>query len=90
MTTLRRLLLLGLSLLLPASALHADSRTDLARRYIREYSASRAHADLPSFSRQTGLACNACHTTFPQLTPFGRMVQPCWVSIDLARATLYL
>ena len=73
MTTLRRLLLLGLSLLLPASALHADSRTDLARRYIRDYSAARAHAGLPSFSRQTGLACNACHTTFPQLTPFGRM-----------------
>ncbi len=27
---------------------------------------------IPSFSRQTGLACSACHTTFPQLTPFGR------------------
>jgi hypothetical protein len=27
---------------------------------------------IPSFSRQTGLACNRCHTTFPQLTPFGR------------------
>ena len=28
---------------------------------------------IPSFSRQTGLACNVCHTTFPQLTPFGRL-----------------
>jgi len=28
---------------------------------------------VPSFSRQTGLACNACHYQFPQLTPFGRM-----------------
>ncbi len=27
---------------------------------------------IPSFSRQTGLACNRCHTTFPQLTAFGR------------------
>jgi hypothetical protein len=28
---------------------------------------------IPSFTRQTGLACNICHTTFPQLTPFGRL-----------------
>ncbi len=27
---------------------------------------------IPSFSRQTGFACNQCHTTFPQLTAFGR------------------
>ncbi len=27
---------------------------------------------VPSFSRQTGLACSACHYAFPQLTPFGR------------------
>lgn len=31
------------------------------------------HRDvIPSFSRQTGLACTQCHTTFPLLTPFGR------------------
>jgi hypothetical protein len=30
-----------------------------------------AHA-VPSYARQTGLACEACHTVFPQLTPFGR------------------
>jgi len=30
-----------------------------------------AHA-LPSFARQTGQPCGACHTDFPQLTPFGR------------------
>jgi hypothetical protein len=29
-------------------------------------------AALPSFARQTGLACGGCHTEFPQLTPFGR------------------
>ena len=27
---------------------------------------------VPSFARQTGMACTACHTEFPQLTPFGR------------------
>jgi hypothetical protein len=27
---------------------------------------------VPSFARQTGQQCTACHTTFPQLTPFGR------------------
>jgi len=27
---------------------------------------------VPSYARQTGLACEACHTAFPQLTPFGR------------------
>ncbi len=27
---------------------------------------------VPSFARQTGLACEACHTVFPELTPFGR------------------
>jgi hypothetical protein len=28
---------------------------------------------IPSFARQTGLACSACHYQFPQLTPFGRL-----------------
>jgi hypothetical protein len=27
---------------------------------------------VPSFARQTGLACSACHTVFPELTSFGR------------------
>jgi hypothetical protein len=27
---------------------------------------------VPSFARQTGLACSACHTTLPELTPLGR------------------
>jgi len=27
---------------------------------------------LPSFARQTGMDCSACHTAFPELTPFGR------------------
>jgi hypothetical protein len=28
---------------------------------------------LPSFARQTGMACTACHNSFPELTPFGRL-----------------
>jgi hypothetical protein len=35
--------------------------------------AALAKVFVPSFSRQTGLACSACHYQFPQLTPFGRM-----------------
>jgi len=33
---------------------------------------ARPAAAVPSFARQTGLACEACHTVFPELTPFGR------------------
>ena len=29
-------------------------------------------AAVPSFGRQTGMSCSACHTLFPELTPFGR------------------
>lgn len=28
---------------------------------------------VPSYARQTGLACEACHTVFPELTPYGRL-----------------
>jgi len=28
---------------------------------------------VPSFARQTGMPCTACHTNFPTLTPFGRV-----------------
>ena len=27
---------------------------------------------VPSFARQTGMTCAACHTVFPELTPFRR------------------
>jgi hypothetical protein len=33
--------------------------------------AGTAHA-VPSYARQTGMACQSCHTVFPELTPFGR------------------
>src|SRR5690242_11473422 len=35
-------------------------------------SAWRAEA-VPSFARQTGMACEACHTVYPELTHFGRV-----------------
>src|ERR1700730_1321264 len=30
---------------------------------------------VPSFARQTGMACAACHTVYPELTPFGREIK---------------
>jgi hypothetical protein len=38
-----------------------------------EFKAFVARHVVPSFSRQTKLACTACHNGFPQLTPFGRL-----------------
>jgi len=58
-----------------APAARADTRTDLARAYVRSYGSSavsRMHASVPSFSRQTGLACSACHYQFLALNSFGR------------------
>jgi hypothetical protein len=34
---------------------------------------SALHRAVPAYSRQTGMACSACHYQFPQLTPFGRL-----------------
>jgi hypothetical protein len=34
------------------------------------------HAPFPSFARQTGMACEACHTVYPELTHFGRVFTP--------------
>jgi hypothetical protein len=35
------------------------------------FSARDSHA-VPSFARQMGVSCNACHTMYPELTPYGR------------------
>ena len=35
-------------------------------------SASGSANAVPSYARQTGVACQGCHTVFPELTPFGR------------------
>ncbi|HVS76982.1 MAG TPA: hypothetical protein VHE11_08615 [Steroidobacteraceae bacterium] len=37
---------------------------------------------VPSFARQTGMACAACHTVFPELTPFGRMFKAAGYVLD--------
>src|SRR5256885_5618967 len=39
--------------------------------YASAYVHSAAHLT-PTYARQTGLACSACHTHFPELTPTGR------------------
>jgi len=73
MRAIARLLRFVLPPLFLVSSLHAEGLDELVRRYTRDYAmAAKAHARIPSFSRQTGLPCSACHTTFPQLTSFGR------------------
>jgi hypothetical protein len=37
---------------------------------------------VPSFARQTGMACQTCHTVFPELTPFGRRFKLNGYTID--------
>ena len=51
----------------PVSA--TDSLRDLVRAYVAEHTAA---GHVPSYARQTGLACSACHYQFLTLTPFGR------------------
>ena len=41
---------------------------------------------VPSFARQTGMACEACHTVFPELTHFGRMFKANAYTIDNLKA----
>jgi hypothetical protein len=37
---------------------------------------------VPSFARQTGIACQGCHTVFPELTHFGRMFKANAYTLD--------
>ena len=77
---------LAVCALLPTPALaldHSDPAT--ARRYLSSthtvvspalrtaLTVALTGRRVPSFSRQTGLSCSACHYQFPQLTPFGRL-----------------
>lgn len=59
-------LLSGFSSPLPAM----DDLHDLVRAYVAAHGAG--HGAVPSYARQTGLACSACHYQFLTLTPFGR------------------
>jgi hypothetical protein len=68
------LLAIGLPLLLSRLVTTPDPAA-LSR--LRTYEAAlgaerRAGALTPSFARQTGLPCNACHTHYPELTAMGR------------------
>lgn len=60
--------LLLVSIASPAAA--EDNLSDLARDYVAAH--ARVGIVVPSFARQTGLACSACHWQFLALTPFGR------------------
>ena len=88
MRSLRRTLLhvapLALLVARPAFA-KTDSLPDYARQYLSLRHDVIAHVSprgvrtealklrlVPSFARQTGLACSVCHYQFPQLTAFGR------------------
>ena len=74
MRMITRLLVVGLPFVFLVPPVHADGLNDIARRYIRDHGRSAGvHANIPSFSRQTGLACSACHSAFPHLTQFGRL-----------------
>lgn len=59
------------ALLAPSGAAWAAS-ADPAPRETDRSAIHRPVSSIPSFSRQTGLACSVCHTAFPRLTQFGR------------------
>jgi hypothetical protein len=56
----------------PSSRLMNAAREYIARRSAADMRMNAVHGGIPSFARQTGLACSACHTAFPQLTALGR------------------
>jgi hypothetical protein len=55
----------------PASAVTAAAYAAAVIAAALLFFSASAHA-VPSFARQTGIACEGCHTVFPELTPFGR------------------
>ncbi len=61
------------------------SRLGLAARILLPVlavcAASAAQA-VPSFARQTGMACEACHTVWPELTHFGRVFKANGYTLD--------
>ena len=63
---------LGAVASLPAAAAAGDATPGQRFSLGSKEGAALVKRRLPSFSRQTHLACSACHYQFPQLTPFGR------------------
>src|SRR5207247_2678134 len=50
-----------------------DRERENTARALRVYATRYAVSDVtPTYARQTGLACSACHTHFPELTATGR------------------
>lgn len=69
--------LLAVSLVSGSAGASPSSLAEAVRSYTANYNAAPTasatlDAPIPSFTRQTGLPCNVCHTAFPQLTAFGR------------------
>lgn len=58
---------LALAVVAP-TVIQAEVPGEVVRAYMAAYRAG----SVPSFARQTGLACSACHYQFLALTPFGR------------------
>src|SRR3989449_1934237 len=58
-----------------AVAAHGGRDRAAAREALIVYASAYVHSAThltPTYARQTGLACSACHTHFPELTPTGR------------------
>lgn len=51
--------------------MHTLNRSAVSLGMLVAFFVTNAEA-VPAFARQTGMACSQCHTTFPELTPFGR------------------
>src|SRR5438874_5828647 len=68
-------LLTGAARVVLADGGAGEREKENAARALRDYAARYvsvvAHLT-PTYARQTGLACSACHTHFPELTPTGR------------------
>ncbi len=67
-----RILATGIALGVLAAGATLQQRSAIAANGVTVNAHTIHREVIPSFSRQTGLACNQCHTTFPQLTAFGR------------------
>ena len=55
-----------------ARSAFADDGGWNAAEALRVYVSAYVHSRTPTYARQTGLACSACHTHFPELTATGR------------------
>jgi hypothetical protein len=61
------------------------SRAAIAARFLAPILLALAAASaqaVPSFARQTGMACEACHTVWPELTHFGRVFKANGYTLD--------